>query len=209
MSDLQPYKIEPKHGKIVIDVNQDAIDRARRLIAEGWCQTSSKYRSVARLPEGKTGMEALCEANGTGMDEALYRWDEASAGDSYLRSNSVPIQDRMELDPATWQAYKKLGGGTYHRHVPKGYQGKRLHNADMSLQVVMEAALELWEQDPAWFRKEIVTDRAQFVDILEQLELRKCAGNARTYARMWGFEHNTGVYRRWEDEKTDDEPEQD
>ncbi len=204
-----PETLKPYHFTLndstgtTIDVTQEVIDRAQRLIDEGWCQTSSKYRLVSRLPEGKTGREALAEASD--REEWATCMGESSAGDYYLRTYAKGDLE-MTLDIATWTAYKKLGGGTYHRHSPKGYGGKRLHNADMSLQVVMEAALALWERDPAWFRNEVVTDHAQFIDILEQLELRRCGANIRTYARMWGMD-NPQALRRWRDEAEQDPPE--
>jgi hypothetical protein len=202
---LKPYHFTLKYSTgTTIDVTQEVIDRAQRLIDEGWCQTSSKYRSIGRLPPGKTAIEALAEASG--REEWAMRMGDASAGDHYLRVYSPKTPElRQELDIATWTAYKKLGGGTYHRHSPKGYGGKRLHNADMSLQVVMEAALALWERDPAWFRNEVVTDHAQFIDILEQLKLRRCGANIRTYARMWGMD-NPQALRRWEDEAAEQDP---
>lgn len=53
---------------------QDAEDEAtaRRLVAEGYHQVSRAYREVARLPEGKTGIEALQDVgwrDAAGMSE--------------------------------------------------------------------------------------------------------------------------------------------
>lgn len=40
-----------------------ASEEAAELVRLGYCQVSRKFRSVARLPEGKTGIEALADAS--------------------------------------------------------------------------------------------------------------------------------------------------
>lgn len=92
---------------------------AERLIKEGWYQVSAKYMMVARLPEGKTGRQALAEAETAGITnpefkEERRKWamkmPERDAGDFYLR---VYCKDTKELKLKVWREYKRLGGGTY------------------------------------------------------------------------------------------------
>jgi len=93
-------------------------ERAQWLISNGWYQTSRKYRALCRLPEGKTGVEALTEAS---MD--MRPWDaekwatalgEGSAGDHFLRCCAMQTDGlSVEVDQATFNAYRELGGDTY------------------------------------------------------------------------------------------------
>ena len=48
-----------------------------------WYQVSHRFRMVARLPDGKTGVQALIEA------------------------------EVRTLNPEEWSAFRKAGGGTY------------------------------------------------------------------------------------------------
>jgi len=77
-----------------------------------WFQTSSSYRMVNRLPEGKTGTEALRESGGPRCDDEkwLQLLGEAACGDHFLRTSAWPAR---VLTAEEWAYYKKLGGGTY------------------------------------------------------------------------------------------------
>jgi hypothetical protein len=80
-----------------------------------WFQISRAYRTVARLPEGKTGIQALIDATKDRREDA-ERWanglGEASAGDHYLRVHS-PKKDQLELTFHEFAAFRRMGGGTY------------------------------------------------------------------------------------------------
>jgi hypothetical protein len=83
-----------------------------KLLGGEWFQVSRRYRIVARLPEGKTGIEALSEASGRPEWAAGLR--ETNAGDQFLR---VYATDTRTLDRPTFAAFRKAGGGTYSRRA--------------------------------------------------------------------------------------------
>ena len=91
-----------------------AEDSARALIADGWFQVSRKYRTVARLPEGKTGKEALLESSRRSVPDAP-RWvaclSERDAADYWGRVHARAASLWLELDVATFAAFRRLGGG--------------------------------------------------------------------------------------------------
>lgn len=92
-------------------------ERAQSLIAHGFYQISRVYRTLARLPEGATGKEAL---NSTARSTARpTKLEEGRAGDQYLRVYA-PQHDRVEIDHATFRAYRALGGGDYHDVTKRG-----------------------------------------------------------------------------------------
>ncbi len=120
MTPLLGYKIRIKRSKdsdydgpLVHTVEAEDIAFVEKIIREGYYQVSGKYRTVCKLPEGKTGIEALAEASGKPEWAALL--GETGAGDQYLRCyalNRKP-EDRLELSIGQWAAFKKLGGGSY------------------------------------------------------------------------------------------------
>lgn len=78
-----------------------------------WFQTSRAHRAVARLPEGKTGRQALWEAQSRPMDKTwALQFPEYSAGDHYLRCHA-PITDQLTLNRREFEAYRAAGGDTY------------------------------------------------------------------------------------------------
>lgn len=78
-----------------------------------WFQTSRAHRAVARLPEGKTGRQALWEAQSRPMDKTwALQFSEYSAGDHYLRCHA-PITDQLTLNRKEFEAYRAAGGDTY------------------------------------------------------------------------------------------------
>lgn len=85
---------------------------AEQLIRHGYYQISIAHRTVARLPSGKSGREALAEACGrTDAWEWAYMLGEGAATDQYLRCYAdEPL--RKTLDAPTWAAFKKAGGRT-------------------------------------------------------------------------------------------------
>lgn len=88
---------------------------AEELIDEGYFQISRKYRMLAKLPDGQTGIQALIEAHQkrTYVRPDLIRWayglGEYHCGDSYLRGFAPAI----EVDKETFDEFRKLGGTTY------------------------------------------------------------------------------------------------
>lgn len=97
---------------------------AEQLVLGGFFQVSQKYRWLARLPYGKTAIEALTEAELAGVSRKLRpeirtywlnhypKWarglGEGSAGDYYLRTHSERRGLLMEVTPAVWDAYVAL-----------------------------------------------------------------------------------------------------
>lgn len=79
----------------------------RTLIRQGYQQISRKYRLVARLPEGKTGIEALRD-----VDPALIsRWEEnleRRAAEFFCR---VYSKDTLELSEVDFKEFRFFMGG--------------------------------------------------------------------------------------------------
>jgi hypothetical protein len=84
-----------------------------------WFQVSRRYRTVARLPDGMTGIEALIEAQAQSEypHPDYEKWakgmGEGSAGDHFLRCYAKKQELWMELGRRTFEAYRKAGGETY------------------------------------------------------------------------------------------------
>ncbi len=102
--------IECEHGCDVCSYCDACTCKKRdiqKLIDEGYVQTSHRYRSVARLPEGKTAIQALTEADpiaGKDLMQQLERW----ALSRYLRGPYS--KNRLELTPEEFKEFKKLNG---------------------------------------------------------------------------------------------------
>ena len=64
-------------------------DDKKDLYKQGFRQVSRKYRMVARLPEGKTGLEALAEVDPRLAKDMLDRMNNAAA-EQYLRCYAKP-----------------------------------------------------------------------------------------------------------------------
>lgn len=115
---LLPFSFRNLQGDLV-DVTEEHIDEARRLIDEGWYQTSRRHRRVARLPPGKTVVEALLEAARTLLleypdphfEDRATGLEETDAKDLYLSCYALRPH-RRDLDEATFAAFRKLGGQT-------------------------------------------------------------------------------------------------
>lgn len=109
-------------------------------------QTSAKYRTVVRLPEGKTGVEALAEASG--RPEWAQALGELHAGDQYLRCYSAP-GERLELSRDDFIEYRRLGGGTYTaRPNPPKTETEQLHDALRALEAMTSRCRELEQPRP-------------------------------------------------------------
>lgn len=76
---------------------------AKELVAAGYFQISRKYREVARLPEGVTGIQALQR-----HWREPVKLSERDATDQYLR---VYATDKIELSLIEWNDYIRAGGG--------------------------------------------------------------------------------------------------
>lgn len=77
-------------------------------------QTSRAYGYVHRLPEGKTGMQALRESGGQRCDDEkwLRGLGEQACGEHYLRMYASE-SDRIVLTLEEFAYYRSVGGGTY------------------------------------------------------------------------------------------------
>jgi hypothetical protein len=90
--------------------------RAKDLLRRGYYQISLKHRTVARLPTGLTGREALYkEEIRRGRDEEdAWRWaygmNESCAIDQYCRVHAMANDLSVTLDKETFAAFKRLGG---------------------------------------------------------------------------------------------------
>jgi hypothetical protein len=90
---------------------EDILAEARRLLGKGYYQTSRRHRRLARLPEGKTGRQALCAA--LPNEQWVNSLTEAEVGGHYLRIYS-PEEDRVTIACSrVFAAFQNLGGETY------------------------------------------------------------------------------------------------
>lgn len=85
---------------------------AAALILGGWYQISYRYRTVARLPDGMTGIKALEQVDHIRNPEWARRLGEQSAGDHWLRCYATGDR-KKSVDRETFIAFRRLGGGTY------------------------------------------------------------------------------------------------
>lgn len=88
---------------------QDAEDEAtaRRLVTEGYHQVSRAYREVARLPEGKTGIEALQDVGWRGAEGMR----ESSAADQFRRVYASGRGLTRTLTRSEFEWFKRLTRG--------------------------------------------------------------------------------------------------
>lgn len=94
------------------DEARDDSEIAAGLVRDGWKSVSNKYQTIARLPAGKTGIEALREC-------APYEYAriveeiERRAADTYRRVHATASAGtKQELDSSMFQAFKRAGGGS-------------------------------------------------------------------------------------------------
>ena len=97
--------------------------RAKKILNRGFYQVSRAYRTVARLPPGKSGKQVLLEAVNATVNirpeywlphnaEWVARMTERDAKDQFLRVYASNRQLWLELDEPTFKAFRDLGGGT-------------------------------------------------------------------------------------------------
>lgn len=90
---------------------------AVQILTEGYFQVSRKFRTVAKFPPGKNGMQALFDAAAASGDHGsraeCLRWvdslGETAAGDYYLRVYAETLTVPVEV----FDEFRRLGGGTY------------------------------------------------------------------------------------------------
>jgi len=94
----------------VEDEDNDDAEIAAKLVRDGWKSTSNKHRVIARLPEGKTGLEALREV-APDDHKRIMENAERQAADTYRRlyANWGAGTSQI-LDSGTWSAFKRAGG---------------------------------------------------------------------------------------------------
>lgn len=82
---------------------------AEEMIAQGYKSTSNKYRTVARLPPGKTGIEALREVSPHEYRDIMRQLEQRCA-DRYRCIYAEKNGDQLELSPEEFTAFKRAGG---------------------------------------------------------------------------------------------------
>ena len=94
--------------KRVADAQASPEGRAEVLVMEGWEGTSNKHRTIARMPEGLTGLETLKQ-----FEPEAYRiimeYAERNASSLYRRVYARE-KDKLTLSVEEWVAFKKAGG---------------------------------------------------------------------------------------------------
>lgn len=87
-------------------------EKGRELVARGWRQTSRKFRMLAKIPDGMTGMQALREADPRAADELEDRMNRQAA-DTFRRSHICKTlfpECFQEVDQPTFDAFRRAGG---------------------------------------------------------------------------------------------------
>ena len=81
---------------------------AADLVGAGYYSTSRKYRYIAKLPEGRTGVDLMTEAwAGTHTPEEVALRTEESMRSQWLR---VHCKETVVLSYEEYQAFRKAGG---------------------------------------------------------------------------------------------------
>lgn len=94
----------------VEDEDRDDAEIAAQLVRDGWKGTSNRHRHIARLPEGKTGLEALRIVAPDDYRRIMEN-AERQAADTYRRIYAHAHKGTQQtLDSAMWVAFKKAGG---------------------------------------------------------------------------------------------------
>jgi hypothetical protein len=83
---------------------------AQAYLVDGYRSVSNKFRTLARLPPGKSGLEALAEVEPS-YAESLIAQAEERATEAYLRVHAREAGHTLELDPDTFLAFKRLQSG--------------------------------------------------------------------------------------------------
>lgn len=83
---------------------------AEQLVRDGWQSTSNKYRVIARLPEGKTGLEAVREVDPIAYKRIMEHAERQA--EAYYRRMlaNTSAGTQQTLDESMWRAFKKAGG---------------------------------------------------------------------------------------------------
>jgi hypothetical protein len=92
------------------DEARDDAEIAAELVRAGWKSVSNQYRHIARLPEGKTGLEVL-RACAPDEFRRIMEHAEKRAADTYLRMFAGADAGTLQtLDYAMFQAFRRAGG---------------------------------------------------------------------------------------------------
>jgi len=82
----------------------------KALIEDGYQQTSGKYRRVARLPIGESGIQALRRADPDTYQAIMMR-AERDCADTYRRVYANREGNQLVLTHEELRAFRKAGGG--------------------------------------------------------------------------------------------------
>ena len=89
---------------------EDDFELAKSWIQQGYMSTSNKYRTISRLPEGETGLEALQRCAPSAYRN-IMRVAEQRAADTYCRMGYAEREgNQMTLDREEFAAFKRAGG---------------------------------------------------------------------------------------------------
>jgi len=97
-----------------IKVDAAAVEALREktgaeLVAAGYMQVSRKYRTIARLPPGKTAIEAMKELHPHAYQQVLEDIEQ-SAMRQYLRVYAHSDGNTLELTEEQFNAFRDAGG---------------------------------------------------------------------------------------------------
>lgn len=84
------------------------MSRVDELIAAGFEQVSRKYRTLARLPPGTKGLEALREHNASRAREIMEKANDEAA--RLYRAVYASGEDKIELSEEEFKEYLKKTG---------------------------------------------------------------------------------------------------
>jgi hypothetical protein len=84
--------------------------QAQELLELGYRSISNKYRTIARLPPGKTALEALSEVDPEFAERILSQAADRMT-EYYLRVHARQAGDVLELEPEAFSAFKRAERG--------------------------------------------------------------------------------------------------
>lgn len=107
MSDEELTVIEVEEGVVSSLAVEEEM---RRLVDEGYRQVSRKFRHVARLPDGMTGLEALRSVDPDLHDRMMQRMEEEAA-DHFRRVHASEQGLWLTLTTEEFDAFRRAATG--------------------------------------------------------------------------------------------------
>jgi hypothetical protein len=109
-----PTPLQQQAYDALMEKSVDANEAERLALeyhAKNCVQMSSKYRTLAKLPDGETGVQALqrlAPEELQNLEDRAKSWIESQARDHYLQQYAAIEGNEFHLDLRTFKAYKTI-----------------------------------------------------------------------------------------------------